>query len=251
MNSSLAPTDDPRFTLVRDRLAFVQLITGMNAQLRDPKAITETDDGGWSHPWMYFDALRNYLLLTCFDLLGHQNDFVDFGNWVQSKKYQSEFDDAERATAPVVDLKSRIHQIHAKYIEIYGVKRSFFRFIFHVIPPSARADLLFNIKIEQTDPQNHQVLETINDEQRKAEFLYWIRNAYTHSAINTGTPAGGVFEGFDQPVMIDGKPMKGYVSINHRIIGNRHYEISARDWPFALQRAVEAGLASFDQSPAT
>ncbi|MBK8572454.1 MAG: hypothetical protein IPN91_07330 [Holophagaceae bacterium] len=135
-------------------------------------------------------------------------------------------------------------EIHSWYLTNNGVKRSFNRFIFEVLTEEARRDLFFNIHVNQIDPSDHRVLKEIDDQQKKADFLFWIRNAYTHSAMNSGSPAGGVFKDFYEPVVIDGKPMKGYVSIALRTIRNKHYDISTRDWPFALIRAVNAGMAT-------
>jgi hypothetical protein len=78
------PKSDDTLRLVEERLEFVEIISRLNEQFLDPSLIRKVGEKGWTHPWKYFDALRNYLLLTCFDLLGQPSEFKDFQSWLQS-----------------------------------------------------------------------------------------------------------------------------------------------------------------------
>ena len=78
------PKSDDTLRLVEERLEFVEIISRLNEQFLDPSLIRKVGEKGWTPTWKYFDALRNYLLLTCFDLLGQPSEFKDFQSWLQS-----------------------------------------------------------------------------------------------------------------------------------------------------------------------
>ena len=76
-----------------------------------------------------------------------------------------------------------------------------------------------------------------------------IRNAYTHRAKNAGSPAGGVFENWGDPVIIDGVPKKGWESIYYETKSGVRIEYSVRDWPQTLIETINAGLRVFTGNP--
>lgn len=63
-----------------------------------------------------------------------------------------------------------------------------------------------------------------------------------------GSAIAGVFPQAYEPIVIDGKPKKGYVEI-HREAKNGEWLIyQVRDWPFVLKRLVKAVLARREAS---
>jgi hypothetical protein len=237
-------------TLVNERLEFVDLITQLNAHFINPSLIRHTPEGGWTHPWIYFDSLRNYLLLTCFDLLGQPSAYKDFQTWLVAKSAETERTAAlaklSESTAPL-EIASIVHR---EYLAIHGTRNAFFRFIDEVLPVPARAALLYSVRIRRIDPNLNKEIEVVESEGDKIRWLYNIRNSYTHKAVNTGSPAGGVFDNFGAPIVIDGIAKQGWTPIQWDHVHTFRIEYSVRNWPNVLRETVVAGLEAAASSPA-
>ena len=232
--------------VIRDRLEFVEMITALRPQFCD-RQTQMTAEGGWTHRWLYFDALRNYLLLTCFDLLGQPQNYMSFGSWLKSDDIEPQRTAAlARATSFSV-LLDQIKMVHSDYLAAYGTTNSFKRFVKDVLPPEVRANLYHSVMIRKIDPVTNTVVAetTTFSDDKKLDFLYTIRNAFTHTAVNAGSPAGGVWAEWDEWRDIDGSGVlkKGYVEIYRVERDGFHFEYSVRDWPDVLSRAVESGLS--------
>jgi hypothetical protein len=238
--SELAVQD--RILLAKDRLEFVSLISSLQPQFFNPRLVRDTPDGGWTHPWLYFDSLRNYLLLTCFDLLGQPHSFKDFQSWLSARSTAGERAAALAKTGTGMEIVDIIKVVHREYLAAYGTKTSFYRFVQEVLPEAARDDLYYSVWIREIDPVRNVALRQIDNITNKIAFLYRIRNSFTHAGVNTGSPAGGVFEDHGRWVDMDGLLKKGWEPIHREKQGNLRVEYSVRDWPDALIRAVRAGL---------
>lgn len=236
-----------RIDLVKERLEFVELIGSLNQQFLKPELAMETKDGGWTHPWKHFDSLRTYLLLTCFDLLGQPDEFMDFGAWLRAGRTREERDSILLSIPDVGDFVQRVSMMHEAYLGIYGVKKSFLRFIDDVIPEASKASLLYSIRVSEFDPTENREIGILDEETRKTGFLYWVRNSYTHKAISTGSPAGGVFSNWGMPILIDGVPKMGWEPICTRIDGGKHYSYGVRNWPTVLIEVVTCGLREIER----
>lgn len=239
--------DDVVCKLIRERLEHVNLIFELRHHFNDRKLVKSVGDSGWNHPWIYFDASMNYLLLTCFDLLGQPAEWVPFSEWLNSSKKTAErkaaVDTIPSNASPVEITKN----LNNEYQSIYGVKTSFNNFILNILTQAERVELFFSIKINKLkkvdDPgMPHTALDDINDEKKKRDFLYSIRNKFTHSAVTMGSPAAGIFPKMYDPVEIDGKMMKGYIGIYHEDKNDESLSYSVRDWPFVLKRLIESAL---------
>lgn len=248
-----------RISLVRDRLEFVQLITNLNQQFIDP-SLTKNNkfDNGWTHPWEHFDSLRNYLLLTCFDLLGQPSEWMDFNSWLNSKKHREEVSRVISLNSGRNDPLEMIKEVNSFYTKQYGVKNSFYRFIDEVIPVKVREALLYSISIIYarqfiTYDENgkelgrgSQEVKKIDDDQSKIKFLFWLRNAYTHEATSIGSPARGVWpKEFFSSMAEDGRVLCGWwrIGVKHASEKDHFHDYSVRRWPDVLIETVEAGLA--------
>lgn len=115
-----------RLQLVKDRLELVSIISSLNPQFLNVKMIRETSNGGWTHPWKYFDSLRTYLLLTCFDLLGQPDSFKDFKSWLSSSSTAVERTAALQKSGGESNIVEIIKTVHHEYLATYGTKNSFY-----------------------------------------------------------------------------------------------------------------------------
>ena len=228
--------------LVRERLEFVEIVSNLNVKFLDSKLIRHTPEGGWTHPWKYFDSLRNYLLLTCFDLLGQPSEFKDFQSWLKSSSTSKERDTVLATIDKDEGLIDSVQKIHRGYLDAYGTKVSFYRFINEVLPEEMREQLLYSVRIRRIDSNKNREIENVELTDEKIKFLFTIRNYYTHKAKNTGSPAGGVFANWTDPVIIDGVPKKGWETIHYKYKAGERIEFSVRDWPDVLFRAVNIGI---------
>lgn len=233
-----------RKMLVHERLEFVSIISSLNPQFLDPTLIRPTPDGGWTHPWKYFDSLRIYLLLTCFDVLGQPQSFIDFQSWLSSSSTEAERTAALLNAKSETDRIAAIKRVHHEYLTAYGTKNSFYRFVRDVLPPPIQDDLYRSINIRKIDSERNIEVEVVEAETDKLAFLYRIRNSFTHAGVSTGSPAGGVFEEhLMKPSAIDGIPMKWMEPIHWEDKGKLRMEYSVCDWPNVLIQAVQEGLS--------
>lgn len=257
------PTHNPliaRISLVRERLEFIQIISNLNPLFLDPSLIRSTSNDGWTHPWTHFDALRNYLLLTCFDLLGQSSEWLDFNSWLNSKKHQVEVSKAINLNSGQSALEM-IKAVNCFYTAEFGVKNSFYRFINEVLLPETKAALLYSISIVYArkfityddagnEYRGSKQIKKIDDDESKMKFLYWLRNVYTHEATSIGSPSGGVWpkEMFSS-VNEDGKACYGWENSMSRPAKEKDhfYSYGFRKWPDVLIETVEAGLAQVSQ----
>lgn len=240
--------EDEVCKLVHQRLEHVELIFELRHHFNDVQRIQSVGENGWTHPWRYFDAMMYYLLLTCFDLLGQPAEWVPFSEWLVSKKKNDERQTAVASLQLDAGPIAIAQHLNIVYQSIYGVKTSFHSFVRIVLTDEERAELFHNIQIvrgkKDGEPNtSYPALGYITDEGKKLDFLFSLRNKFTHSAVTMGSPNAGVFQGSYDPIEIDGKLMKGYVEI-HRETKNGEWVIyQVRDWPFVLQRLVSIALA--------
>jgi hypothetical protein len=132
--------------------------------------------------------------------------------------------------------------VHREYLSLYGTKNAFYRFVDEILPKEACAALLYSVRIRRIDPHQNREIEVIESDQDKKAFLYEVRNSYTHSAAITGSPAGGVFPNWGDPIVIDVVPMRGWEPIHYKDSGEFRIEYSVRKWPTVLIETLEAGL---------
>lgn len=166
-----------------------------------------------------FSGLRFYLLLTCFDILGQERDFYQFGEWLSRSETAGERD-ILISTANQRSLLDNIKHIHNGYQSLYSVRRSFNRFI-DKMSKKNRDKLYASIKIEkqvvavQEDRHTHiRQDKPLPDEIRnrlgswtqdwkptegqKRDFLFKIRNDFTHAGV---AMADGFYAIFNKPHM--------------------------------------------------
>ncbi|MBW4556464.1 MAG: hypothetical protein KME59_11085 [Trichormus sp. ATA11-4-KO1] len=140
--------DDIRHYRVQERLNLAKRILEQGEQLRDRSLIQHENDG-WTHPYIQHDALVNYLLLTCFDILGQPNEWLIFDSWLEAKRTKSEREEAAALIPSSATSIEASQQMYSKYQKKYGVKSSFYKFLDEMLEEELRERLLFGIKIIQ------------------------------------------------------------------------------------------------------
>ncbi len=128
--------------------------------------------------------LRTYLLLTCFDQLGLKRKFLTFNNYLNAKKTKKEICEILDRAKLEPDLE-KIKRIHKSYISNYGVKNAFMNFISDILDEKTRDELTNSIRIRINNPKNLIETKTATT-QDKLDYLYRIRNNYTHNSFSTG-----------------------------------------------------------------
>ena len=232
--------------LVSQRLKLVEMLTETNDIFRKPELIEIVGDNGWTHPWRYVDALRNYLLLTCFDVLGHTREWIAFDAWLKAKKCRKERANVVEQltdTDPVAVASA----LHGKYLELYGVKLSFYNFIHTVISPDARTMLYQSIRVPTTVGSTQIIDSNQAFDAPRDEFLFRIRNRYTHQAQSFGRSAGGVFDPGEKDYDSSGQEVKEWSLVQSDFAEEHQTNSFVRDWPNVLISVVKGGLENFKQ----
>lgn len=254
---SKSKSRDQIISLVNERLDFVQIITNLNPQFfndKSGKPIMREMGEGWTNQWEYFDSLRIYLLLTCFDLLGQSDDWKDFDSWLNAKSKTEEVTEIIKKVKDLNDLE-KIKSVHKFYKDAYGTKNSFYRFINEVLSQESKKALLYSIDITRCCPyvtynddgtergRGSSEIEKITDDESKIKFLYWMRNAYTHEAMSIGSPVDGIWENARSSI-VNGVELHGWLVTMARPVGelDHFYQYGFRKWPEVLIETVKAGL---------
>jgi len=226
-------TQTPKNRVV-DRLAVVLALMGQTRPIAKPKRIGVFPDGTATSAWDQHDSLINYLLLTCFDVLGQGEDFVSFQKWLDSKKLGPERQQALSS----IDANLRPIEVSrallAWYNKHYSVTKGFFRFI-DSLPKAARDELLESVHIGSTK----QIKSEKADKMRR-DFLYQMRNSFTHGAISHIT-VSRMMDDSSRIMIVDATGKEPILKQAARMVEGRIDQegaIFVSDWPFVLYRTV-------------
>jgi len=238
-----------KLILVRSRINFIKELSEVREHFRGVEKIIHVNDREWTHSYLQFSALRIYLALTCFDILGQPDNWTDFSSWLKSKSHLP-----ERSTIfakyDKEDSQNAILSIYEEYQNIYGVKRSFFKFIREIVSHEDREKLFNSIKgqkrITETkyNPDGTTTLGTginfVLNEDQKERFLYDIRNSFTHKGLSIGDAASGIFMN-EEPIMLPDRnePVWLFYGIHSQKIGNDYITFQVQRWPFVLLEIIE------------
>lgn len=128
--------------------------------------------------------LRTYLLLTCFDQLGLRKEWLTFDSYLaanKTKKVINEILEQSKGDSELIRLKN----IYESYKLNYSVKNSFMNFINEILNEETKNGLINSIRIRINNPKD--LLKTQEaTNQEKQDYLYKIRNDYTHNSFSTG-----------------------------------------------------------------
>ena len=230
--------DEPR-RRVLDRLAVVRGLISLREPIAEPQRIGVFDDGTAVAKYDQHDSLINYLLLTCFDVLGQWTPFVDFKRWLQSTELSDEREQALSTLAPNQSALGATEALFDWYTARYGVTKGFYRFIDEMITAGAREALLASVAIAR--------MPNVEDPERlakmKKKFLFNLRNQFTHGAVAPTTVSR-----MDDGTRLEIVEMNG---AQHRVkIPFRHVQgridkegiYLVADWPFVLYETVASAI---------
>ncbi len=150
-----------------------------------------------------YPGLVTYLYLTCFDQLGTPvKGWRFFPEWVTSNSCSNEVHEAIESTInnfgsiDLEEIKMGVKNIYKYYHEIYGVKKTFFRFLHEILPLQKRKMLLNSIYVEKL-ANDSEKLALVIDDVYKENWLFETRNNYTHNLFTTQTNVTTADKTFD------------------------------------------------------
>ena len=229
--------------IIQERLFFVKKLIQAKESFRGPEFQTLIEPNGWDHPlYKQYSALRYYLLLTCFDILGQTKDFVDFYSWLNSSKHKFERDKIIENIKSIEQVEI-LKEVHIEYNKIYGMSNSFRRFINEILSIENRAKLLDSISVIKRRNSDNKQIEFSPSETMKINLLFDIRNSFTHKGKSLSSGAGGIFNPDDEDAprtfFDDPTPMYACIRV-HKVIKNEfYYEYRVRRWPSLLIEIIE------------
>ena len=154
---------------VKNRIEFVQKLTEIREHfMGKDKVIYAAEE--WTHPYVHFHALRNYLVLTCFDILGTNEEFILFQNWLNSNEKENERKKIFNMLPNNICNSENILKVLNEYNKIYGISQGFKRFINVIISKEDKKKLFDSIAIYKTD-NNNKYLDNKPSESKKISFL--------------------------------------------------------------------------------
>jgi hypothetical protein len=171
-------------------------------------------------------------------MLGSNDEFVPFSSWLADENLLEERNQI-LTNATENELVDKIKSVYSAYNKIYGPTQGFKRFITTVLSPENKEKLLKSVNVRKISKPDNKVLEHEASETQKINFLFEIRNAFTHAGQSYASGGGGVFKDGDEGEIIDGKRMWGYEGIYWKHKTNHYYEYSVRKWPSTLIEIIE------------
>jgi hypothetical protein len=223
-----------QYSVVQERLKFAKQIFEQGQQKHDLSLIQVIGNDELTHPYIQYDALVNYLLLTCFDKLGQPAKWLGFNAWLETNdnKAKGEREEAEKCISQDASPTVIAKEMHTAYQKIYGVKSSFNRFINEVLNKELQERLLSSVQIEKKTKDGQKII--IDEHKKKKSFLYESRNLFTHHLELTGTPRKGMFPDM---VFVKGNEIQW---IYEDVRNDGAYFYSVRRWPFELFEIISS-----------
>lgn len=139
-------------------------------------------------------GLITYLYLTCFDQLGQpEQGWYFFSHWIKSKSNVEEVNKIVKNSIEKIEgssitaIKDIVEEIYGQYNQIYGVRKSFFRFLREVVATKNREELLDSILVEKFTYEDVKIDDFDVDDEYKEKWLFNTRNNYTHNLFTTET----------------------------------------------------------------
>jgi hypothetical protein len=228
--------------LVKSRIKLVHDLTNLKVNFVGGDKIIEVGERGWTHPYKDYQALRFYLLLTCFDVLGQPAEWKDFNSWLAKKDNPERDEVLAKAVGLTVLEGTKILYNH--YNAIYGVKNSFYRFIKEIISEQRREELLRSITIRKYCNEPYRELEYNATDDDKVKFLFTIRNSFTHKALSLASPGGGImmYEDIEEDGIWDEEQQKqlyGEIEIFRETKAEFSLLYAVRRWPALLHEILD------------
>lgn len=232
-----------KYYLVAERIEFVeQLISAHKSFIPDKIKRFPALFNHVTTSYEHYEGLINYLLLTCFDILGQPDEWMDYGSWLRSKSSIHEREKIMAISSSNVSVIELSKMLHDQYIAIYGVKNSFYRFMREILSDQQRKQLFKTISAStgfgEVSAKDGMVtfrnpdgagLELTTFE--KERLLYVLRNSFTHRCMSC-------HDGLDMYAFVEKIPHRGIV-IYHEIYKGREIIYTVYDWPNVLLNIIK------------
>jgi hypothetical protein len=241
-------------TVVAERLFLINQLEQIESHFQGDHLPIRNSEEINEHSYKHYHALKIYLLLTCFDILGQPDEWLDFHSWLKSKKIiHIEERTSILSRCPSIDLVENISLVYSEYNIIYGVRNSFFRFIRKIISPEDRKKLMESIKVSAIAPAlftdgitRDSLCDYDADDLFKEKFLFNARNSFTHTGISYGNSARGVFKDFGNSVQWPGEDriVHCIIPIASEMRNGKPYQFGVVGWPNLLVEIVNNALST-------
>lgn len=179
------------------------------------------------------DPLISYHLLTCFDLLGQPNwGHKEFDQWLLLESW-------EWKPEGLLYVQEDVLNLYKHYKDTYSVKKSFFRFINELLPQDIKYQLYNSINIYTNSmPPNIRNISEDWSEDEKSNFLFSLRNDYTHNCKTMP----GILHTSVQGIGID---YDSFIVKRQVLKENERISYMVKDWPNILKRVVKMWLTEY------
>lgn len=251
---------------VRARLILAQQLLEESDALPAGEGYTvDTANSTVHHSRHEREAVVNYLLLTCFDLLGQAHKYLTFYDWIISTKpdiLEQHKSALEGLDVPTIGVIESTKVLHNHYNRLYGATKAFFAGI-NGLSPKARTHLLNSVSAARRNPESLKPENKntsypslpIDDkdqeaiEKLKTKMLYSLRNAFTHDLAQMHFSSNPMMA----QVVNNNRPNAEGASWGVSIIENKAYSPShqvyekkyvydLREWPFVLFEVLYAAI---------
>lgn len=232
--------DKDRIQRVKDRLFLYDKISDLKEAFRGHDYTEHPSKGRFDHKYRHYEALRFYLLLTCFDILGQKAEFVDFNKFLNGRKFKEERKKVISSLSAVDDIGTKIKVVHEYYLKTYGFKQRYLYFINNLLDGAQRQRLYASIQISKiTNAFSTGVKsEDISSVNRKNEFLFKLRNEFTHEGKSWASGSGGLFN--DKASMWSGGELLWAFQPQYlEKKGSYHIQYSTLRWPGEVRKILQ------------
>lgn len=235
--------DTERIQRVKDRLFLYDRISDLKESFRGREYIEHPSEGTFDHKYRHYEAMRFYLLLTCFDILGQGVDFVDFNKFLNSSKFKKERKDFLDSLATGMDVETKMKKMHEYYLKTYGFKRRYLYFINNILDQAQRDRLYASIKVKKITNAFKKGIksEDISTIKRKNDFLFKLRNEFTHEGKSWATGSHGMFDDFPS-IWDEGRVKWTFAQQYLEKVGTYHVQYLTLRWPNELRKILQTTI---------
>lgn len=248
---------EERVQLVRDRICTVKkLIENRDLFYFDVKD-RYVNKFQVTNPYVHYSGLKNYLLLTCFDILGQNLEWKDFNSWLNSKSKKSEREKIFEKHK-YLEFSERIKKVNEEYLLIYGVRRSFDNFVLNHLSEENRKKLYNSIKAQKKVRDSEYIpgkgirvggSEKIEiSDSEKLKLLFKVRNSFTHKGVPIGSLSEISFEKASKILAVHNINFTHSFVIYRELVKKEHLSYIFFGWPNLLIEILEDYLKSFPET---
>ncbi len=229
-----------RIQRVKNRLFLYDKISDLKESFRGHDYTEFPSKGTFTHKYRHYEALRFYLLLTCFDILGQGSEFVDFSKFINAKKFAAQRSKLIDSLPPDNDIDKNVKTMHEYYLQTYGFKKRYLYFIDNILDQEQRDRLYASIRVSKiTNAFKRGVKsEDISSIKKKNEFLFKLRNEFTHDGKSLASGSDGLFDNMAS-IWSEGKIKWTFQTQYAEKKGSYHVQYSTLRWPDEIRKILQ------------